>query len=82
MINILKELENIKRVNEILKNYFMNENTMIKRKLLPQPLLTPNEFLNFLIPKNMEELVRSLNRSNMFFVPNFEPIMTGTPPKT
>ena len=57
----------------------INEKTIIKSKFLPQLFLIPtlNEFLNFLIPKNIEELVKSLNRSNIFLVLNFEQIMTG-----
>ena len=57
----------------------MNEKNIIKRKFLPQFYLTPtlNKLLNFLIPKNMEGFVKSVNRSNIFFVLNFEPIMIG-----
>ena len=57
---------------------------MTGRIFLPQFFLTPplNEHLNFLIPKNIEELVKSLNRSNMRFLSNSEPIMTGIPQKT
>ena len=82
MINVLKQLKNIKRVNEALKNELHERKNHDKKKAFTQPFLTPNEFLNFLIPKNMEELVKSLNRSNMFLVLNFEPTMIGTPPKT
>ena len=75
MVNVLKHLKDIKRG----KMDSTSEKTMTKREFLPQLFLTPplNEHLNFLIPKNMEELVKSLNRSNMRFVPSSEPIMTG-----
>ena len=60
-----------------------NEKTTIGRELLTKPylyfLLLPltNELLNFLTLKNTKELVKSLNRSNMPFVLNFEPITIG-----
>ena len=79
----VETIKNIKRVNEILDNE-LNERTNFDKKNLPQFHLTPNfnELLNSLIPKIMGEFVKSLNRSNIYFVLNFEPIMTGTTQKT
>ena len=83
MVNLLKQLENTKRVNEALKNELHERKTIIKREPLPLLLLPPfNELLNFLTLKNMEELAKSSNRSNIFCVLNFGQIMTGTPRKT
>ena len=79
MVNVLKQLENIKRVNEVLKNEFNEGKNHDKKKLLPQLFPFFNEHLNFLTPKNMEKFVKNLNRSNMLFVLNFEPIMIGIP---
>ena len=83
MVNVLKQLKNTKRVNEVLKNEFHERETMIKREPLPLSLLPLfNELLNFLTLKNMEELAKNSNRSNMLCVLNFGQIMTGTPRKT
>ena len=79
MVDVLKQFKNTKRVNEILQNEF-NERKNHDKINLPQ-LLKPtfNEFIKKLIPRNMEKLVKILNRSNIFFVLNFEPIMIGIP---
>ena len=82
MVNVLKQLKNTKRVNEILKNEFNERENHDKKRFSPYFFPFFNEHLSFLTPKNMEKVVKSLNRSNMFFVLNFEPIMTGIPPKT
>ena len=82
MVNVLKQLKNTKRVNETLENEFNERENHNKKKFLPQLLPPLNEHLNFLIPKYIKKLVKSLNRSSMFFVLNFEPIMTGILQKT
>ena len=76
MVNVLKQLENIKRVNEILKNEFNERKDHDKKKAFTPR--TPK----FPDPEKYKGLVKSLNHSNMFFVLNFEPIMTGIPQKT
>ena len=55
---------------------------MIKKKLLPQLFPLFNEHWNFLTTKNIEKFVKNLNRSNIFFVLNFEPKMIDIPQKT
>ena len=79
MVDVLKQLENTKCVNEALQDEFNEREDHDRKKKSTKPHLHPfiNEFLNFLTPKNTEELVKSLNRSNMFFVLNFEPITIG-----
>ena len=59
----------------------MNEKNIKKKAFTPASSNTQRT-LKFPDPENMEEFVKNLNRSNMFFVLNFEPIMIGTPPKT
>ena len=75
MVDVLKQLKNTKNVNEILKNKFNERKNHDKTKLLHQFFPIFNEHLNFLTPKYIIRFVKSLNRSNIFFVPNFEPIM-------
>ena len=83
MVNVLKQLKDTKRVNEILKNEFHERKNHDKKRPLPLLLLLPfNEFLNFLTLKNMEELAKNSNCSNIFCVLNFGQIMIGTPRKT
>ena len=81
MVEVLKQIKITKRVNEILKMNLTSKNTMIKRIFLPPIFLTPFfiELFNSLITKNREKFVKSLNRTNIFFVLNFEPIMIGIP---
>ena len=72
MVNVLKQLKNTKRVNETLKNELHERKNHDKKKLLLLLLLPPfNELLNFLTVKNMEELAKNSNLSNMFCVLNF-----------
>ena len=87
MVDVLKQLKDTKRVNETLQNEFNERKNHDKKKILTKPhlhfllLFFTNEFLNFLTLKNTEEFVKSLNRSNMPFVLNFEPITIGIPQK-
>ena len=84
MVDVLKQLKDTKRVNEALKNEFHErKNHDKKRAFTPISFNTTLQRTpKFSDPENMEEFVKSLNRSNMFFVLNSEPTMTGIPQKT
>ena len=82
MVNVLKQWKTLNVSAKLWKMNSTNEKTMIEKKFLPQFFPPFNEHLNFLIPKNIKRLVKSLNGSNMFFLLNFEPIMTTISQKT
>ena len=82
-LTVLKQLKNTKRVNEALKNEFHERKDNDKKRAFTTVFSTTfQRTFKFLTLKNMEELAKSSNRSNMFCVLNFGQIMTGTPRET